>query len=97
VPEEQGTHLGDVHDSEWYSTFFRQHERVDIWQVDATGLDLEEIQTGWLCRAVIPPERLELVERDIAPAEIPLPTTQGGLEGSITVTFRKVRKHSADP
>jgi hypothetical protein len=50
----------------WFASF-GQHARVDIWEVRAEGLSLQEDNEGWICQTVIPPERLRLVEADVAP------------------------------
>jgi hypothetical protein len=54
-------HLGDVE----FFIGFESHPLVDVWEVDATGLELQPGPHGWLmCRTPIPPERLRLVQVD---------------------------------
>jgi hypothetical protein len=65
-PEEAGiflTHPG-IADARFFAGM-GGGRRIDIWRVDVTGLTLEDLTlTGgwWLCREVIGPERIELVE-----------------------------------
>jgi glyoxylase-like metal-dependent hydrolase (beta-lactamase superfamily II) len=92
-PEAAGTFLvGEVGLALWYASF-GQHPRVDIWQVNAFGLQVEEFQDEWLCREVIPLARLTLLESGVTPEQakrrLPGATDQGGLTGDIEVVFKK--------
>lgn len=64
--ETDGVFLADhLHDGFWYASF-GQHARVDIWEVQAEDLSLQEDNEGWICRATIGPDRLTLIEADIS-------------------------------
>ena len=66
-PEVEGVFLGEhVWDGYWYASF-GHHASVDIWEVHAEGLSLQEDNEGWICGVVIPPERLKLIESDVTP------------------------------
>ena len=57
-------------DSAGPHSLFRRMARttIDRWGVDVTGLWIENGPSGWYIHgAPIPPERLELLERDLAP------------------------------
>ena len=63
-PETEGIFLTspDIEDARWFAKM-GSGRRVDIWRVDVSGLALEDHEGGWwVCRDLIPPERLELVE-----------------------------------
>jgi hypothetical protein len=102
-PEEEGVHLAEgLWEGFWYASFDR-HPRVDIWQVQTSGLRLRDVNEGWVCEEVIPPERLTLAEADLAPSDAIAwldaqnkrrdPATSG-LTGYIDVTLRET---SDDP
>jgi hypothetical protein len=91
--EAQGIHLVDQLDEAWWYASFRHHDRVDIWQIRAAGLQLERSTDGWLCREVIAPKRLTLVERDVTADEasqrLDLTSAQhGGLTGDMTAVLK---------
>jgi hypothetical protein len=66
-PEVEGVFLGEhVWDGYLYASFGK-HASVDIWEVHAEGLSLQEDNEGWICGAVIQTERLKLIEPDISP------------------------------
>ena len=102
LPEATGAYLvgGGVEEALWYASFGK-HARVDVWEVDASGLRLEEAETGWLCREVIPPQRLMLVEAALTPAyaerRLGLDATETdkpserGLTGYLEVVLKKLR------
>jgi hypothetical protein len=102
-PEEEGVHLAEsLWEGFWYASF-GQHPCVDIWQVQTSGLRLREVNEGWVCDEVIPPERLTLVEADLAPSDATAwldaqheqrDTTNSGLTGYMDVTLRE---RSDDP
>ena len=102
-PEEEGVYLAEsLWEGFWYASF-GQHPRVDIWQVQTSGLRLREVNEGWVCEEVIPPERLTLVGADLAPSEATAwldaqgeqgGTTTSGLTGYMDVTLRE---RSDDP
>jgi hypothetical protein len=68
-PEVEGVFIAQsLADAFWFASF-RTHERVDVWSVDARGLTLLEDQQGgeFFYPGLIGPERLRLVEGDLAP------------------------------
>ena len=63
-PEAEGVFLTapDIEDARWFARMGRGR-RVDIWRVDTSGLSLEDHDGGWwVCRDVIAPDRLQLIE-----------------------------------
>jgi len=101
-PEEGGVHLAEsLWEGFWYASFGR-HPRVDIWQVQTDGLRLREVNEGWVCEEVVPPERLTLVEADLAPSDATSldaqhehrDTATSGLTGYMDVMLRE---RSDDP
>jgi hypothetical protein len=60
-PELEGVFLCEsLEDAEFFVDMARG-ERVDVWEVDACGLAVEDGPDGWLvCRTQIPPDRLAL-------------------------------------
>jgi hypothetical protein len=63
-PETNGVFLTapDIDDARFFARM-GSGRRIDVWRVEVTGLSLEEQEGGWwVCREVIPPDRLDLVE-----------------------------------
>jgi hypothetical protein len=68
-PEKEGVHLVERLDlALWYASF-PQHAAVDIWEARVDGLVLVESNDEWLCRDLIPPDRLSLVETALTPKD----------------------------
>jgi hypothetical protein len=63
-PEIDGIFLTEADsDSARFFVRFGRGRRVDVWRVDVTGFPVEPGPDGWwVCRAVIPTQRLELLE-----------------------------------
>jgi hypothetical protein len=70
VPEEPGSYLARESEVDWFVEMCNHPERVDVWKVRASGLDLVLTGDGFvLCPSVIPPERLVLLRTDIDSVE----------------------------
>jgi hypothetical protein len=108
-PERDGVHLVEGLDlALWYASF-PQHAAVDIWEARVDGLLLVELNDDWLCRDLIPPDRLSLVEAAIAPkdagtrleqdAQGPAQLDTSGdadLRGDLRVVFKPVDQQDDD-
>jgi len=66
-PEVDGVFLDDRLDGGFWWASFGVHAGVDIWEVQAEGLSLEEHDDRLICRDVIPPGRLTLIEASVSP------------------------------
>jgi hypothetical protein len=67
TPEDKGVYLAEtLWDGFWYASF-RQHALVDIWAANVSGLRLREVNEGWICKELITPDRLNLVEANVSP------------------------------
>ena len=108
-PEKDGVHLVERLDlALWYASF-PQHAAVDIWEARVDGLLLVELNGEWLCRDLIPPDRLSLVEAATAPkdaatrleqdAQGPAQLDTSGdadLRGDLRVVFKPVDQQDDD-
>jgi hypothetical protein len=77
VAEEPANYLArDLDEAGWFVSLCNHTEPVDIWEIEATGLDLVLTGDGWvLSRELISPERLTLLEKDLDPGEKEPPPT----------------------
>jgi hypothetical protein len=95
-PEAAGIFLCETHsDVEWFLTF-GQHPLVDVWEVDAQELALEDGPDGWpICLQRIPASRLRLIRSDVPPQATNLPEITDDSMGS-AVVYREGAQTSED-
>jgi hypothetical protein len=69
--EVEGVYLATVLDQAWWFASFDTHDRVDVWEVDATNLALVPGPHGHdYYPGSIPPECIRLLEADVDPADM---------------------------
>ena len=72
-PELDAVFLCESLDDVEFFVGFGSHPMVDVWEVDATSLVIEDAPDGWLmCRAAIPAALVRLVQQDRDPTRRPL-------------------------
>lgn len=70
IPELEAVHLVDtLAGAHWYASF-ETHDRVDVWEIDATDLSLQEIEGGWVSFDAISPDRLTLRNAGLTTEEV---------------------------
>jgi hypothetical protein len=91
-PEAEAVFLcGSLDEADWFATFGGR-PLVDIWQVDARGLVLEDGPDGWLiCREPIAASRVGLARPDVPP---PVHEAIDSPHAD-QLTFRVARRHDS--
>ena len=88
-PEMEAVFLCEaVGDAEFFLSF-ETHPRVDVWEVDVTGLVLDPGPDGWVIhRGPIAADRLQLVRQDVSSSPPPLPPPDATTRADAHVVLR---------